>query len=108
MDNVRKHGKEEVFQQQGNLSEFYCPLLISDGPFPFNWGFRIGWLRTTTTVKHATVHDQNHVTVHFSRIVLRMRYIVELFRVVATTENILLVFSRLGNSRISSFRFNLL
>ena len=30
--------------------------------------------------------------------------VVELFRVVGTTENILLVFCRLGNSRISSFR----
>ena len=73
MDNVRKHGKEEVFQHQGNLSGFSCPLLISDGPFHFNRDFRIGWLRTTTTVKHATSHDQNHVTVHFSRIVLRIR-----------------------------------
>ena len=55
-------------------------------------------------VKHATEHDQNHVTVHFSRVVLRLRWVVELFRVVGTTENILLVFCRLGNSRISSFR----
>ena len=42
--------------------------------------FKIPRLRTTTTVKHATAHDQNHV------------------------RNILLVFCRLGNSRISSFR----
>ena len=46
------------------------------------------------------------MTVHFPRVVQRLRRVVELFRVVATTENILLVFSRLGNSRISSFRKN--
>ena len=63
-------------------------------------------LRTTATDKYATAHDQNHVTVHFSRVVWRLRWVVELFRVVATTENILLVFCRLGNSRISSFRRN--
>ena len=56
--------------------------------------FKIRWLRTTTTDKHATAHDQNHVTVHFSRVVLRLRWVVELFRVVGTTENILLVFCR--------------
>ena len=38
-----------------------------------NREFKIPRLRTTTTVKHATVHDQNHVTVHFSRVVLRLR-----------------------------------
>ena len=27
--------------------------------------FKIRRLRTTTTVEHATAHDQNHVTVHF-------------------------------------------
>ena len=43
------------------------------------------------------------MTVHFSCVVLRLRWIVELFRVVATTEKILLAFCRLGNSRISSF-----
>ena len=66
--------------------------------------FKIRRLRTTATDKHATAHDQNHVTVHFSRVALRLRRVVELFRVVGTTENILLVFCRLGNSRISSFR----
>ena len=66
--------------------------------------FKIRRLRTTTTVKHATAHDQNHVIIHFFRVVLRLRWVVELFRVVGTTENILLVFCRLGNSRISSFR----
>ena len=35
--------------------------------------FKIRRLRTTTTVKHATAHVQNHVTVHFSRVVLRLR-----------------------------------
>ena len=69
-----------------------------------NREFKIRRLRTTTTVKHGTAHDQNHVTVHFSRVILRLRWVVELFRVVGTTENILLVFCRLGNSRISSFR----
>ena len=31
-----------------------------------NRDFKIRRLRTTTTVKHAIAHDQNHVTVHFS------------------------------------------
>ena len=35
--------------------------------------FKIRRLRTTTTVKHATAHDQNHVTVYFFRVVLRLR-----------------------------------
>ena len=56
--------------------------------------FKIQWLLTTTTDKHATAHDQNHVTVHFSRVVLQLRWVVELFRVVATTQNILLVCCR--------------
>ena len=68
-----------------------------------NREFKIRRLRTTATDKYATAHDQNHVTVHFSRVVLRLRWVVELFRVVGTTENILLVFCRLGDSRISSF-----
>ena len=68
--------------------------------------FKIRRLRTTTTVKHATAHGQNHVTVHFSRVVQRLRWVVELFRVVAHTENILLVFPRLGNSRTFPFRKN--
>ena len=38
-----------------------------------NRNFKIRRLRTTTTVKHATAHDQNHVTVHFCRVVLRLR-----------------------------------
>ena len=66
--------------------------------------FKIRRLRNTTTVKHATAHDQNDVTVHFSRVVLRLRWVVDLFFVVGTTENILLVFCRPGNSIISSFR----
>ena len=69
-----------------------------------NREFKIRRLRTTATDKYATAHDQNHVTVHFSRVVLRLRWVVELFGVVGTTENILLVFCHLGNSRISSFR----
>ena len=47
-----------------------------------NGDFKIGWLRTTTTVKHATAHDQNHLTAYFSRVVLRLQWVVELFRVV--------------------------
>ena len=39
----------------------------------YNREFKIPRLRTTTTFKHATAHDQNHVTVHFSRVVLRLR-----------------------------------
>ena len=35
--------------------------------------FKILRLRTTATDKHATAHDQNHVAVHFSRVVLRLR-----------------------------------
>ena len=35
--------------------------------------FKIRLLQTTTTVKQATAHDQNHVTVHFSCVVLRLR-----------------------------------
>ena len=35
--------------------------------------FKIRRLRTTATDKHATTHDQNHVTVHFSRVALRLR-----------------------------------
>ena len=66
--------------------------------------FKIEWLRTTTTVKHATAHAQNHVTVHSFRLVVRLRWLVELLRVGATTENIFLAFCRLGNSRIWSFR----
>ena len=71
---------------------------------PFNREFKIRRLRTTATDKYATAHDQNHVTVHFSRVVLRLRWVVELFRVVGTTEDILLVLCRPGNSIISSFR----
>ena len=62
--------------------------------------------QTTTTVKHATAHDQNQVTVHFSRVFLRLRLVVDPFRVVATTGKILRVFCRLSNPRISSFRKN--
>ena len=35
--------------------------------------FKIRRLRTTDTDKHETTHDQNHVTVHFSRVALRLR-----------------------------------
>ena len=38
-----------------------------------NREFKIRRLRTTTTDKHDIAHDQNHVTVHFSRVVLRLR-----------------------------------
>ena len=38
-----------------------------------NREFKIRRLRTTATDKYATAHDQNHVTVHFSRVVLRLR-----------------------------------
>ena len=37
--------------------------------------FKIRRLRTTTTDKHATAHDQNHVTVHFFRVVLRSTFL---------------------------------
>ena len=58
--------------------------------------FKIWRLRTTTTVKHATAHDQKHVTVPFSRLVVRLRWVVELLRVGA--------FCRLASSRIWFFR----
>ena len=32
---------------------------------PITGEFKIRRLRTTATNKHATAHDQNHVTVHF-------------------------------------------
>ena len=38
-----------------------------------NRDFKIRRLRTTTTVKHATAHDQNNVTVRFCCVVLRLR-----------------------------------
>ena len=38
-----------------------------------NREFKIRRPRTTATDKYATAHDQNHVTVHFSRVVLRLR-----------------------------------
>ena len=38
-----------------------------------NREFKIRRLRTTTTVKRATAHDQNQVTVYFSHVVLRLR-----------------------------------
>ena len=38
-----------------------------------NREFKIRRLRTTATVKHATAHDQNHVTVNFSHVVRRLR-----------------------------------
>ena len=49
-----------------------CELRYSDRS-EVNREFKIRRLRTTTTDKHATAHDQNHVTVHFSRVVLRLR-----------------------------------
>ena len=50
-----------------------------------NREFKIRRLRATITVKHATAHNQNHVTVHFFRVVLRLRRVVEVFRVVGRT-----------------------
>ena len=64
-------------------------------------------LRTATTDKHATAHEQYYVTAYFSRVILRLRWVVKLFLVVATTENILLAFCRFGYPRISSFRLSL-
>ena len=62
--------------------------------------------KTHNTQRAATAHDQNHVTVHFSCVVLQLWWVVELFHVVGTTENILLIFCHLGNSRILSLRKN--
>ena len=38
-----------------------------------NREFKIRRPRTTATDKHATAYDQNHVTVHFSRVAWRLR-----------------------------------
>ena len=87
-----------------NRDDFHCMQMSLVMSMRLIRNCKIEWLRTTTTVKHASTHDQNHVTDHFSCVLLRIRWVVELFRVVATTENILLAFCRLVNSRISSFR----
>ena len=71
-----------------------------------------GWMvrACTTTVKNATALDQNHVTVHFSRVILRLR--VSCWAV-SHSRDYGEHFARIlpfGNSRISSFRkkvFNL-
>ena len=54
--------------------------------------FTMWRLWSTKTVKHATAHDQYYVTVHFSCVVPGLRWVVEMFRVVATAEKIFLVF----------------
>ena len=87
-----------------NRDDFHCMQMSLVMSMRLIRNCKIEWLRTTTTVKHDSTHDQNHVTDHFSCVLLRIRWVVELFRVVATTENILLAFCRLVNSRISSFR----
>ena len=38
-----------------------------------NREFKIRRLRNTTTFKDVTAHDQTHLTVHFSRVVLWLR-----------------------------------
>ena len=58
---------EGVFKMKALLRPIVVLVLGSLG------SFKIRRLRTTTTVKHATAHDQNHVTVHFSHVVLRLR-----------------------------------
>ena len=60
--------------------------------------------------KHAIAHDQYQVTVHFSLACSpsAMRWVVKLFRPVATTEYILIAFSRFSNPRISFFRLTVL
>ena len=54
----------EIFFRENSLVSIIGSLRYAD------YGLR---LRTTATVKHATAHDQNNVTVHFSRVVLRLR-----------------------------------
>ena len=99
-----------LWQLTKSTANSKCPMCRREfqaSTIAVNREFKIRRLRTTTTEKHATAHDQNHVTVRFSRVVLRLRWVVELFRAVATTEKILLlIFCRLGTSRISSFRKN--
>lgn len=55
------------------------------------------------TDKHAIAHEQRHVTAYFSRVILGLRWVVQLFRVASTTENILLTFCRFAYPRISFF-----
>jgi len=59
---------------------------------------------------YAVAHDHYQVTVHFSlaRSPSAMRWFVQLFRPVATTEYILIAFSRFSNPRISFFRLKVL
>ena len=57
-------------QSDPNSSDF--PMgKTSSATAPDSREFKIRQLRTTTTVKQATAHDQNHVTVHFSCVVRR-------------------------------------
>ena len=98
------HVNRPLFSGSNRPRDSARTVYIRGGSYGFTRDFKIGWLRTTATVKYATAHDQKHVTVHFSRVALRLRWVAERFRVVATTKNIFLAFCRLGNSRISSFR----
>ena len=47
------------------IQPWICTVVIRE--------FKIRRLRNTATDKYATTHDQNHVTVHFSRVVVRLR-----------------------------------
>ena len=60
----KKKIKPSIVSQQCVVHKFACDLCDADYR-----EFKIRRLRTTTRVKHATAHDQNHVTLHFSRVV---------------------------------------
>ena len=72
----------EIIREGVRVEHFFRPFrgnfkgkaYDSDIPPPLvNRELNIRRLRTTATDKYATAHDQNHVTVHFSRVVLRLR-----------------------------------
>ena len=76
------------------FAPFFPNILILGNAFVFhvNRDFTMWRLWSTITDKYATAHDQYYVTVHFSCVVPGLSWVVEMFRVVATAENILLLF----------------
>ena len=69
-----------IYSNYERTRHFYraCALTITTSylgihPSSGNREFKIRRLRTRATDKHATAHDQDQVTVHFSREALRLR-----------------------------------
>ena len=61
---------------EGNIVVVNSQIIVanfSGNPATTIREFKIRRLRTTATDKHDIAHDQNHVTVHFSRVTLRLR-----------------------------------